>query len=81
MDSQTLGILLMFVGLPFIVSIPATAMIWGSHKRKLEAMRLESETNVMKNRAELDLLKARLQSMENKMQALEKETDGTRKIQ
>ncbi|MBC7527811.1 MAG: hypothetical protein H7308_09695 [Chthonomonadaceae bacterium] len=67
MDSQTLGILLMFLGLPLIISIPVTAMIWGSHKRKMEAMRLESETQAIKNQAEIDLLEARMQILEKKL--------------
>jgi len=74
LDSQTLGILLMFLGLPLIISIPVTALIWGSHKRKLEAMRLEAETHVMKNHADIDRLEA-------KLQILQKEISEIRMIQ
>ncbi len=71
MDSQTLGILLMFLGLPLILSIPITALIWGAHQRKLEAMRLEYPTDGRDIRSRLDALEKRVQQVEQKQANVE----------
>ena len=68
MDSQTLGLLLMMLGLPLIISIPVTAFLWGSHLRKLEAIRLEDASGAKKNRAELEALAARVRQLEAEIQ-------------
>jgi guanylate kinase len=63
-DQAIVAILVMFVGLPFIITLPISIFIWTRHKYRLEELRQQKHTSTQSD------MVAQMEALRNEMHSL-----------